>query len=55
MAGLARVVVAGVPHYVTQRGNRRQQTFFSDADQEAYRALLAEGCRNAGAPCGPIA
>jgi len=28
MARMARVVVAGVPHHVTQRGNRRQTTFF---------------------------
>jgi putative transposase len=40
--------VAGVPHHVTQRGNRRQPVFFSDSDYIAYRALLAEGCREAG-------
>jgi len=28
MARLARVVVPGVAHHVTQRGNRRQDTFF---------------------------
>ena len=48
MARLARVVVAGVAHHVTQRGNRRQRVFFSDADYAFYRALLAEGCRKAG-------
>src|SRR5216684_753732 len=48
MARLARVVAAGLPHHVTQRGNRRQQVFFGDADYEAYRGLLAEGCRAAG-------
>jgi putative transposase len=37
-----------MPHHVTQRGNRRQPVFFSDADYLAYRALLAEGCRAAG-------
>lgn len=47
MARIARVVAAGVPHHVTQRGNRRQQTFFSDSDYEAYRALLAQACRKA--------
>jgi putative transposase len=47
MARIARVVAAGVPHHVTQRGNRRQKTFFSDADYESYCALLAEGCRKA--------
>jgi putative transposase len=48
MARLARVVAAGTPHHVTQRGNRRQQVFFGDDDYAAYRALLAEGCRAAG-------
>jgi hypothetical protein len=32
MARLARVVIPGMPHRVTQRGNRRQQTFFNDGD-----------------------
>jgi putative transposase len=48
MARLARVVAAGVPHHVTQRGNRRQPVFFGDEDYAAYRALLAEGCQAAG-------
>ena len=48
MARLTRVVAPGVPHHVTQRGNRRQQVFFGDEDYAAYRALLAEGCRAAG-------
>ena len=30
MARLARIVVPGVAHHVTQRGNRRQEVFFSD-------------------------
>ncbi|MEO7995547.1 MAG: transposase [bacterium] len=47
MARLARVVAAGVPHHVTQRGNRRQQTFFGDDDYLAYRELIAESCRAA--------
>ena len=42
MPRLARVVVPGVPHHVTQRGNRRLPTFFADADYTAYRDLLAE-------------
>lgn len=48
MARLARVVAPGLPHHVTQRGNRRQQTFFSEADYAAYRQLIAEGCAAAG-------
>ncbi len=45
MARLARVVVAGVPHHVTQRGNRRQVTFFEDDDYRRYLALMSQWCR----------
>ena len=48
MARLARVVMEGVAHHVTQRGNRRQPVFFGDDDYRAYKALLAEGCRKTG-------
>jgi putative transposase len=48
MARHARVVIPGVPHHVTQRGNRRQQTFFSDADYIAYLHLAAEAFAEAG-------
>jgi putative transposase len=48
MARLARVVVPGAPHHVTQRGNRRQPVFFTDSDYDAYLSLLALGCRNSG-------
>lgn len=44
MARLARFVLPGTPHHVTQRGNGRQQTFFSSEDYAAYRALLATHC-----------
>jgi putative transposase len=47
MARMARVVAAGIPHHVTQRGNRRQQVFFSDGDYQSYLTLLAESCRQA--------
>ena len=42
MPRLARPVFAGVPHHVTQRGNRRENVFFSDADREAYLEWLSE-------------
>jgi len=51
MARLARLVVPGLPHHVTQRGNGRQRVFFSDADYRLYRSLLAESCRAAGVAC----
>ncbi len=48
MARLARLVVPGLPHHVTQRGNGRAQVFFCDSDYALYQALLAESCRAAG-------
>ena len=44
----ARVVIPGAPHHVTQRGNRRQQTFFRDADYLTYLHLAAEAFSEAG-------
>ena len=41
MARIARVVVPGYPQHVTQRGNRRQQTFFCNDDYQAYVDLIA--------------
>src|SRR5512139_2387395 len=45
MARIARVVVPGIPHHITQRGNRRLQTFFSDDDYRVYAGLMAVWCR----------
>jgi putative transposase len=45
---MARIVVPGLAHHVTQRGNRRQQTFFSDEDYQVYKDLVAEHCGEAG-------
>jgi len=47
MARLARVVIPGHPHHVTQRGNGRARTFFGDGDYALYRDLLADNCRMA--------
>ena len=47
MARLSRLVVPGLPHHVTQRGNGRAPVFFSDADYETYRDWLGETCRAA--------
>jgi hypothetical protein len=41
MARIARVVVPGAAHHVSQRGKVRQQTFFSD-DDRLYRDMLAK-------------
>lgn len=45
MARIARVVAPGIPHHVTQRGNRRQPVFFRDSDYDLYLRLMAEWCR----------
>jgi len=42
---IARAVAPGFPHHITQRGNRRQQTFFSDDDYQAYLDLITEWCK----------
>lgn len=51
MARLARVVIPGVAHHVTQRGNRRLPVFFSDDDRMLYLDLLQAGCAKAGVRC----
>jgi putative transposase len=48
MARLARIVIPGLPHHVTQRGNRREAIFFEDGDHEIYLDLLAEQTLKAG-------
>ena len=45
MPRLARTVFARVPHHVTQRGNRREKVFFTDADRTAYLDWLKAYCR----------
>jgi putative transposase len=44
----ARLVLPGIPHHVTQRGSRRQATFFSDTDYARYVALLRHWCVKSG-------
>ena len=48
MPRIARIVVPGLPHHVTQRGNRRMRTFFGDEDYQEYPALLAHWCGQYG-------
>jgi putative transposase len=49
MARLSRVVIPGIPHHVTQRGNGRGQTFFEDGDYALYLDLLAAAAERARA------
>jgi putative transposase len=44
MPRIARVVVPGLPHHVTQRGNRRAPIFLEPGDQTIYRRILADEC-----------
>ena len=45
MARIGRVVAEGIPHHITQRGNRRQETFFCEEDFRDYKDLMAEWCK----------
>jgi len=42
MGRIARVVMPGWPHHVTQRGNHRQPVFYSDKDREVYLEMIAK-------------
>ncbi len=44
MPRLARIVIPGSPHHVTQRGNNRQDVFFVDEDRVTYLDVLREQC-----------
>ncbi len=48
MARLARVIIPGLPHHVTQRGNGQQKVFFTEDDYQTYKNLLQENCKLAG-------
>ena len=42
MPRIARAVIPGVPHHVTQRGDRREEVFLDDADRSRYLELLKQ-------------
>ena len=44
----ARIVIPGVPHHITHRGNNKQEVFFDDEDREGYLRLLGRYCREDG-------
>ena len=48
MPRIARIVIPGCPHHITQRGNNRQDVFFVDDDWEAYLGLLGEESQKHG-------
>jgi putative transposase len=47
VARLPRIVLPGIPHHVTQRGNRRERVFFEDGDYALYLDLLSEAAARA--------
>jgi putative transposase len=51
MTRIARIVVPGLPHHVTQRGNRAERIFFEPDDYALYKDWLAESCRRFGVAC----
>lgn len=48
MPRIARIVLPGYPHHITQRGNNRQDTFFTDDDRRAYLAILRSQAKRYG-------
>ncbi len=51
MPRIARVVAPGYPHHIIQRGNRRQQVFFSDKDKYVYLKLFRQLSRRYRLEC----
>jgi putative transposase len=48
MPRLARVVIPGLPHHVTQRGVQRRDVFFSDEDRLRYLEYVREAAERFG-------
>ncbi len=48
MPRISRVVVPGLPHHITQRGNRREDVFFDDDDRRHYLKLLSHYAAHTG-------
>ena len=44
MPRIARVILPGYPHHITQRGNRKQDVFFYDSDYRYYLKELKDWC-----------
>jgi REP-associated tyrosine transposase len=45
MPRIARIIAPHTPHHVTQRGNRRMETFFCAKDYRTYLSLMSTWCR----------
>jgi len=42
MGRLTRIVIPGLPHHVTQRGNRRSDVFCQAEDRRVYLSLVGK-------------
>jgi len=42
MPRIARIIIPGLPHHITQRGNNKQDVFFVDEDRIVFMRLLKE-------------
>ena len=51
MARLGRMVIPGVPHHVTQRGNRRERIFFEAGDEQIYLDLMSAQLKRHAVEC----
>jgi putative transposase len=49
MPRIARIVIPGLPHHITQRGNNRQDVFFVKDDYLTYLSILKEESERFGA------
>lgn len=45
MPRIARIIAAGSPHHITQRGNNRTTVFFDEEDNQTYLKLLLKYTR----------
>ncbi|MBN2130582.1 MAG: transposase [Sedimentisphaerales bacterium] len=48
MPRTSRIVIAGCPHHVTQRGNNQENVFSTDEDREVFLGLLREASARFG-------
>ena len=54
MTRLPSLVIPSIPYHFAQRGNRRGQTFFEEADCALCGDLVAQSAGRAGAQVGNI-
>ncbi len=48
MPRIARIIIPDIPHHITQRGNNRQDVFFTDDDKVVYLGILKAQADNFG-------